>query len=411
MARFCLLAAVTMSLGWGLRGFIGGGPLGAMIPGAFIGLLICLLLGRKGSDAALITAFAAIGVGFGGEETYGQTIGLSFKPETQWWGLLGLAIKGAVWGLVGGAFIGMALELRQWTRRDIVAGIALMMAATHFGWKFLNEPKLIYFSNPIDQPRPELWAGLLLAGFTLLLWLQLKGKGRAPLAFAAWGTLGGGIGFGLGGWIQVIGHHAHAPSGVGWWKVMEFTFGFLLGLSFAIPVWQRRESLTGSPEGTSDSGSPSILWVAVAVALGVALFWANEVVALRWSYVLIGGLLAVAILLWRALAWQIAITATYCAFAFDLIEHWKALHAVWAWALVIVTTAAVAWLAWRARSVMEMFLLLVWSSVIVAVIKLLTPGAPKALEDGLILLTVFVVMGLVSTLLSRGEWPLARREA
>ena len=34
MTRFCFAAAVTMSLGWGLRGFIGGGPLGAMIPGA-----------------------------------------------------------------------------------------------------------------------------------------------------------------------------------------------------------------------------------------------------------------------------------------------------------------------------------------------------------------------------------------
>ena len=27
-----LLPAVAMMLGWGLRGFIGGGPLGAMIP-------------------------------------------------------------------------------------------------------------------------------------------------------------------------------------------------------------------------------------------------------------------------------------------------------------------------------------------------------------------------------------------
>ncbi|MCC6586942.1 MAG: hypothetical protein IT168_09650 [Bryobacterales bacterium] len=411
MTRFCFAAALTMSLGWGLRGFIGGGPLGAMIPGAFIGLLICLLLGRKGSDAALITAFAAIGVGFGGQETYGQTIGLSFQPETQWWGLLGLAIKGAVWGLLAGAFIGMALELPQWTRSDIIVGIFLTMSATHFGWKFLNEPKLIYFSNPIDRPRPELWAGLLLTGVTLLLWLHLRGKGRAPLALAAWGTLGGGIGFGLGGWIQVIGHHAHLPSGVGWWKVMEFTFGFLLGLSLAIPVWQRRRSLTGSPEGASDSGAPNIAWPAFAVALGVALFWANEVVELRWSFMLIGGLLAAAVLQWRALAWHIAITATYCAFAFDLIEHWKALTAVWAWVLVVVTTAIVAWLAWRARSVMEMFLLLVWSSVTVAVVKLLTPGAPKAREDGLILLIVFVLMGIVSTLLSRGEWQSTPRHA
>jgi len=48
-----------MSLGWGLRGSIGGGSLGAMIPGAMIGLVICLLLNRH-ADAGLIASFAAI---------------------------------------------------------------------------------------------------------------------------------------------------------------------------------------------------------------------------------------------------------------------------------------------------------------------------------------------------------------
>ena len=63
---WCLFPAFAMSLGWMLRGYIGGGPLGAMIPGAMIGLALCLLLGRE-RDAGLIAAFAAIGVGFGGQ--------------------------------------------------------------------------------------------------------------------------------------------------------------------------------------------------------------------------------------------------------------------------------------------------------------------------------------------------------
>ena len=65
-----LFPAVAMSLGWGLRGTIGGGPLGAMIPGAMIGLALCLLLGRE-KNAGFVAGFAAIGVGFGGQETYG----------------------------------------------------------------------------------------------------------------------------------------------------------------------------------------------------------------------------------------------------------------------------------------------------------------------------------------------------
>jgi hypothetical protein len=73
-----------MSLSWGLRGCIGGGSLGAMIPGMMIGLALCLLLGRE-SDADLVAAFGAIGLGLGGQETYGQTVGLSMRPETFWW--------------------------------------------------------------------------------------------------------------------------------------------------------------------------------------------------------------------------------------------------------------------------------------------------------------------------------------
>ena len=37
LASWILAPAVVMSLGWGLRGYIGGGPFGAMIPGALGG--------------------------------------------------------------------------------------------------------------------------------------------------------------------------------------------------------------------------------------------------------------------------------------------------------------------------------------------------------------------------------------
>lgn len=56
--------------------------------------------------------------GFGGQETYGQTVGLSLQPETFWWAILGFVIKGAGWGLLGGAFIGIALERQRHTTWD-----------------------------------------------------------------------------------------------------------------------------------------------------------------------------------------------------------------------------------------------------------------------------------------------------
>ena len=68
-----------MMLGWGLRGFIGGGPFGAMIPGAMVVLALGFLYPRR--DWTMLAAFGAIGVGFGGEMTYGQTGGFIVKAH------------------------------------------------------------------------------------------------------------------------------------------------------------------------------------------------------------------------------------------------------------------------------------------------------------------------------------------
>ena len=118
MLRWMAVAGLTMSLGWGWWGFIGGGPLGAMIPGAMIAMVLCLLLCRDGEDAAVIAAFGAVAMGFGGEMTYGQTVGMTLPADTRWWGLLGLFVKGAVWGLLGGAVLGLGFVREQYQRRD-----------------------------------------------------------------------------------------------------------------------------------------------------------------------------------------------------------------------------------------------------------------------------------------------------
>jgi len=94
--QYLLISAVLVCLGWGLRGYIGGGPLGAMIPGTFIALWLCLLLGADVRRAGIVAAFGAVGIGFGGEMTYGQTLGLLRDNDTLAWGLLGTVIKGGV---------------------------------------------------------------------------------------------------------------------------------------------------------------------------------------------------------------------------------------------------------------------------------------------------------------------------
>ena len=55
---FVLLPAIAMMLGWGLRGHIGGGPFGAMIPGAMVALSIGMLLELPAWAISVLVVFS-----------------------------------------------------------------------------------------------------------------------------------------------------------------------------------------------------------------------------------------------------------------------------------------------------------------------------------------------------------------
>ena len=54
---FIFFPAIAMMQGWGLRGHIGGGPFGAMIPGVMVALTICLLLEMPATLTSVIVVF------------------------------------------------------------------------------------------------------------------------------------------------------------------------------------------------------------------------------------------------------------------------------------------------------------------------------------------------------------------
>ncbi len=388
---WCVLGAVAMSLGWGLRGSIGGGSLGAMIPGAMIGLVLCLLLDRH-SDSGLIAAFAAIGVGFGGQETYGQTVGLSLLPETFWWAILGFVIKGAAWGLLGGAFIGIALDRQRHTTAQLLAGFAIMVLGTWLGWQYLNSPKLIYFSNRLDKPREELWAGLWLGGLLLLAWL----RSRVPSLFALYGAIGGGIGFGVGASLQPMGRVVWAGMPLGWWKAMELTFGGLLGLAYVLCAWRLRNQLAGAPSTVAAGAPLPRAFLAAIIAIGLAIV-SGQYVPARFDYTIAGAVLASLLLFSESLAWQTAITATCAAFGWDFLDYQTFAPLPLAWTLLVATTAAVAVIVARYPRPRAMLLLLTWLAVASAFRYLLPPSAVG--RETVTMLTVFVVLALVMSLM------------
>ena len=393
--QWCLLGAIAMSLGWGLRGSIGGGSLGAMIPGAMIGLVLCLLLHRH-SDAALVAAFAAIGVGFGGQETYGQTVGLSLLPETFWWAILGFVVKGAVWGLLGGAFIGIALDRHRYTTAQLLAGFGIMVLGTWLGWQYLNSPKLIYFSNRFDRPREEVWAGLWLGGLLLLAWV----RSRIPSLFALYGAIGGGIGFGVGASLQPLGRAVWAGMPLGWWKAMELTFGGLLGLAYVLCAWRLRDQLAGA---ASTAPPPLKLRrasgaLAALLAIGLAIV-AGQYLPVRFDYTIAGAVLASLVLFSESLAWQTAITATVAAFGWDFLDYQTFAPLPLAWTILVATTAAVAVLVARYPRTRVMLLLLTWAAVISSFRYLFPPSSVG--PEVVTMLTVFVVFALILSLMLR----------
>ncbi len=385
--QWILLPGVTMSLGWGLRGYIGGGALGAMIPGAMVAMALCLLLRRDGTDVAAAALFGAIGVAFGGQMTYGQTIGLSLEPATAAWGLLGLGIKGAVWGLLGGALVGAGLVLDSLRRKALFSSLALTGLGTYAGWKLINEPKLIYFSNLYDRPRPEIWAGLLLGAIGLLAVISRGSGNRVPLRFGLTACLGGGLGFFLGGAINALGRNFCPTPFMDWWKVMEFTFGFLFGASLGWAAWSCRDALARpSLRPTLTRHLPTDL-----LLISAALITLSGQLRGRFAFTACG--LAVLALGSRASfgAWHIAITMTAAAFFHDFNRNspWAWSPAVWT--VVIISTIAVAFFVERLKWVRPLFLLL----TAIAVLDSIAKSAVRPLSTAHILVEVtFVAMAV-----------------
>ena len=274
----CGLAAAVMAYGWGYRGIVGHEG-GAMVPGALLGMAVCL--GSNRFDwhrrAAVGGLFGAVGWAWGGSFSYMEhtfyTVSDSF-PDVLY-GYSCLFLLGALWAGIGGAVLGLAFTLpRSRLERFVGPFVAISGAflvihvyllfntdlrdyiarklAQHFHDSDAFSCAIVVVVSAVyaivrRKERAEAalflacavawWIGYL--GFTkfggislappfrnegwggvlgilvVLLVYLIRQQNRAALMLSLYGLVGGGIAFALAVFVR-------HPVRVGWWKFAAF---------------------------------------------------------------------------------------------------------------------------------------------------------------------------------------------
>ncbi|MBQ6863931.1 MAG: hypothetical protein IJO14_06810 [Clostridia bacterium] len=254
---FVFLCIISMSYGWGMRGSILGGEKGAMLPGAFVGLLIARFSGIPAlqENWFVLAAAGASGFFFGGCMTYGETLGLTMKgfgtPGFRT-GLAGVFVKGFAWFGVAAEIFGIAIVAgggETYSASDLILTYCATVPAYFIGRTLLNRPHdpknnvfpKVYFS----RTRVEYWGGHLFVFLTFFILNLVRGDWFTA-AYAWIVALVAGF-----GWIfaQIVHVYTlpHMPM-----KNGKYLFGKLQKNHF-VEAWKFMECLIGGFGGLSMS--------------------------------------------------------------------------------------------------------------------------------------------------------------
>jgi hypothetical protein len=284
-----LLAALSLSIGWGIRGNFGH-EYGAMIPGALTAITVCLCSGRDDWRArvAYFAMFGALGWGFGGSISYMQVIAYTHSGHwpSQLYGFFGLFWIGFLWAGLGGA--GTALPAVADRER-------LTQLFRPLCWVFVAWTSLVFLEGPVvEWYRSEVWgeasatfdrgarrqespfywfdADWLPALFAVTatclfdLWERRKEPAAVPilLAFAASGA--------LAGWgVQTVLHAAKADT-----QLLQTLVHQQGDLTYVNPETGRavdpENLLNNWPQFFLDIG-PHLGWV-IGIVIGLAIYFA-----------------------------------------------------------------------------------------------------------------------------------------
>lgn len=252
---FVIFSAVAVSYGWGMRGTIIGGEKGAMLPGAFMGLLIAAFSGSQvlSSSPWILAGAGALCMYGGGCMTYGETLGLSMNEAnspTLKKGLAALFIKGGIWFGIFGGLVSMFISAvsgfyKLW---QIILFFCLIPVFAVVFYLVFNHPHSpesnrfpkFYFS----VKRKECWGGLLGILIEIITFSAVLSDWSA-LVMTLGSFLTGAVGWVIAQYLQVRAKHPskngrrlfeklHKINAVEAWKLMECTLGAIGGIGCAV---------------------------------------------------------------------------------------------------------------------------------------------------------------------------------
>jgi hypothetical protein len=303
-----LLTALSVSIGWGIRGQFGH-EYGAALAGAIGGMAIALLSGREDWRRRIhfFAALCAIGFAFGGSMSYMKTVAYAHSSDsaTVIYGFFCVFVLGFIWAAPAGTgvalpayldrdeltkmFVPLSFVFATWYVQDVVRGhlrlvhsdwyefvasfrMSAILAATvviliwifwrkywgvgtslilhmAIGWWVGNLVLIRLLHLDMNPPRGDTWAECLglVVGILICCWQ----RGLPGVAFSTLcaGFLGG-IGFSLGTAVKIL--VMSTGYNTNWHSVMEQTQGLFLGVALAIAmvIVSRRAPVVN--EGVSD---------------------------------------------------------------------------------------------------------------------------------------------------------------
>ncbi len=221
---YCALAATAMAYGWGYRGTVGHEG-GAMVPGALLGLVLCLGSGRLDwyQRAAVVGLFAAVGWAWGGSISYMEhtfyVMSNSF-PDVLY-GYTMLFFIGALWAGCGGAILGLGLteprsELERLTRPFIAVGVVVLVVYLYF--LVMPEHKEACETFTVRHFHDGDWLPATLALVVSAVYWVARPQDRRGVSLFFWAAVAWWIGYGLltkiGGLRLAPLHRSESWSGV-----------------------------------------------------------------------------------------------------------------------------------------------------------------------------------------------------